>query len=67
MLAEIPGRGVVELVPEVSLPQFRQQMLLSGVECKAKCYDNFIMCGDHRQETNDHLTQVVTLSSRFMP
>lgn len=58
MLAEIPGRGLVEIVPEISGPQFRQQMLVSGVECKQHCYDNFIMCGDHRAETSNKLTQV---------
>jgi len=57
MLAEIPGRGLVELVPEISVPRSRQQMLLSGIECKQKCYDNFIMCGDHRLQTDSKITK----------
>ena len=51
LLAEMPGRGLVELVPE--------QMLVSGMACKQHCYENFVVCGDHRNEGVSKLTKVL--------
>jgi hypothetical protein len=50
VVGEAPERRMVEIVPPV--------MLVSGPACKQYCYDNFIMCGDHRAQTNDKLTKV---------
>ena len=47
MIADVPGRGLVEIVPA--------NMLVSGPACKDYCYKNFIMCGDHRAQTSDKL------------
>ena len=47
MIADVPGRGLVEIVPAM--------MLVSGPACKDYCYKNFIMCGDHRAQTSDKL------------
>jgi len=52
MLADMPGRGMVELVPVTE-----SHMLFSGPECKEKCYANFLMCGDHRMQTESKLTK----------
>jgi hypothetical protein len=49
MIADVPGRGLVEFVPA--------HMLVSGPDCKAYCYKNFIMCGDHRAQTEDALVK----------
>ncbi len=46
---------VLELVP---VPVSQSQMLISGMACKQHCYDNFVMCGDHRMQTDNRLTQV---------
>ena len=53
MLAEMPGRGLVELVP------MSQSSMLVNQACKQHCYDNFIMCGDHRMQTNNKITKVL--------
>jgi hypothetical protein len=47
MIANVPGRGLVDFVPA--------HMLVSGPDCKAYCYENFIMCGDHRAQTESKL------------
>lgn len=57
MLVDMPGRGIAELVPVTE-----SQILLSGPECKDKCYANFLMCGDHRMQTESKITKVFPLS-----